>query len=198
MLLAQIVLNPAKDPSVIQVDVDLVNVLCTVRDQNGEFVGNLSKGDFQVKEDGKRQPISMFARQADTPLTVALLLDVSGSVQLILGSEKAAARRFFAEALRPGDRALLVGFAQLIAVWQDLTPSVDALQAALEKAGPFQRSDASTMGGTPRGGTLLYDAVKLVAEQKLLHLSGRKVMVVISDGIDQGSIASLSKAVQAA
>jgi len=193
---AQVVLNPQKDTSVITVNVNLVNILCAVRDKRGAYVKGLSKDDFEVREDGRRQEITHFAREVDTPLTVALLLDVSGSVQKIVGIEKAAARQFFSEVLRRGDQALLVGFASLIVVWQDLTPSVATLGTALESAGPF----AMPMGPEvhPRGGTLLYDAVDLVAAQKLKGLPGRKTILLITDGQDNGSLVNRAAAVKAA
>ena len=130
-------------------------------------------------------------------MTVALLLDVSGSVANIIGTEKAAAERFFDEVLRPGDKALLVGFAQVIAVWQELTPSKERLHSTLERAGPgaLPTGDPEIR---PRGGTLLYDAVGLVASQKLQRLPGRKTIVLITDGEDNGSIARLGEAVKAA
>lgn len=194
---AQIDLNPPKPASVITVDVDLVNLLCSVRDKRGAYVKDLAKEDFEIRQDGKRQPITHFAREVDSPMTVALLLDVSGSVAQIIGTEKAAAERFFDEVLRPGDQALLVGFAQVIAVWQELTPSKERLHSALERAGPgaLPTGDPEIR---PRGGTLLYDAVGLVASQKLQRLPGRKTIVLITDGEDNGSIANIAKAVQAA
>src|SRR5438309_5778977 len=121
LVCAQIELNPPKGAGVITVDVELVNVLCSVRDRHGAYMKDLNREDFEVREDGKRQEITHFAREVDTPMTVALLLDVSGSAANIIGTEKAAAQRFFEEVLRPGDRGMLVGFAQRIAVWQDLT-----------------------------------------------------------------------------
>jgi VWFA-related protein len=194
---SQIVLNPPRDGSVIHIDVSLVNVLCAVRDKSGAYVKGLTKDDFEIKEDGKRQSITHFAREVDSPVTVALLLDVSGSVLNVLGEEKAAAARFFEEVLRPGDQAMLVGFAQMIAVWEDLTPSKTELMQSLERAGPA----ALPVGDTearPRGGTLLYDAVNLVALQKLKRLPGRKVMILITDGEDNGSLEGTAKAVQSA
>jgi VWFA-related protein len=194
---AQIVLNPPRDSAVIHIDVDLVNVLCAVRDKSGAYVKDLTQADFEIKEDGKRQPLTHFAREVDSPITVALLLDVSGSVRNVLGEEKSAAARFFEEVLRPGDQAMLVGFAQMIAVWVDLTPSKTELLESLKRAGP----DALPLGEVemrPRGGTLLYDAVNLVASQKLKHLPGRKVMILITDGEDNGSLEGTGKAIQAA
>ncbi|HEY1492902.1 MAG TPA: hypothetical protein VGF49_00105 [Candidatus Solibacter sp.] len=87
---AQIVLNPPRDSSVITVDVELVNVLASVRDRRGLYVKGLSQQDFEIREDGKRQEITHFAREIDTPVAVSLLLDISGSVAGIIGCEKSA------------------------------------------------------------------------------------------------------------
>jgi VWFA-related protein len=193
---AQIELNvtPPRDPTAIRVDVELVNLLCTVRDKNGAYVSNLSKDDFTVFEDGKRQTVSHFAREVDSPVTVALLLDVSGSVTNVLDDEKDAAKQFFSSVLRPGDSAMLVGFAQYVLVWQDLTSSREYLNKALERAGP--------MGLLPEhqahGGTMLFDAANLVAVQKLKRLPGRKTIIMITDGEDNGSLVHRDDAIKAA
>jgi Ca-activated chloride channel family protein len=177
-------------------DVGLVNMLCTVRDKTGAYVKDLSKEDFVVLEDGRRQNITNFAREVDTPLTVALLLDVSGSVMNILDLEKAAADKFFTNVLRPGDRAMLVGFAQYVLVWRDLTSSRELLeQALMDRAGPM---DPLPEGPPIHGGTLLRDAVKLVSTQKLIRLPGRKTIVLITDGEDNGSRAGLQDTIKTA
>jgi Ca-activated chloride channel family protein len=195
----QVLLNPPRPPDVISVQVDLVNVLCSVRDKHGAYVSGLRQEDFEIRVDGKPRPISNFAAEVSSPLTVALLLDVSGSVAGVLPEEKEGARRFFGQVLRPGDQALLAGFAQLIAIWQDLTPSAPLVQEALGRAAPFQIDPARQQLETrPRGGTLLYDAVSLVATRKLKPVAGLKTMVLITDGMDNGSIADSAKAVQAA
>lgn len=195
---AQILLNPPPKPDVISVDVDLVNVLCSVRDRHGAYVKGLGQDDFELRVDGHPRPITHFAAEVSSPLTVALLLDVSVSVAAIIPDEKAAAAHFFAEVLRPGDQAMLAGFAQHIAVWQDLTPSVPYVQAALDRAEPFRPSREDPLGPLARGGTLLFDAVTLVSQTKLKPVSARKTMILITDGDDMGSIANLKKAVQAA
>lgn len=194
----QVLLNPPRNPDVISVDVDLVNVLCSVRDKHGAYVKGLRKEDFEVRVDGRPRPITNFSPEVASPLTVALLLDVSGSVAAVIPEEKSAAGRFFSEVLRPGDKALLTGFAELIAVWQDLTPSVAAIQTALSHAAPFETDPNQRLETRPRGGTLLYDAVTLVAAQKLKRLTGRKTIVLITDGLDQGSIADDKRAIEAA
>jgi VWFA-related protein len=194
----QVLLNPPPKPDVIRVDVELVNVLCSVRDKHGAYVKDLRKEDFELRVDGHLRPITNFAPEVSSPLTVALLLDVSGSVAAVIPDEKAAAGHFFSEVLRQGDKAMLVGFAGLIAVWQDLTPSVENVQAALDRAAPFEWTPDQRLQTQPRGGTLLYDAVTLAAQNKLRALPGRKTIVLITDGDDNGSIANSRKTVQAA
>ncbi|HUJ48659.1 MAG TPA: VWA domain-containing protein [Bryobacteraceae bacterium] len=177
----------ADSESAIKVDVDVVNVLCTVYDRRGALVRDLAKDDFEVLENGRRQEIRYFARDTDLPLTVALLVDVSGSVRALIGAEKDAAAKFLQAVIRPSDQALLAGFSSSIVLWQDFTPSVERLSNALSRmhAVPFHGLPPQ---GLPMPGTLLYDTVYVTAHQKLADVSGRKVMVIISDGLDNGSL----------
>jgi Ca-activated chloride channel family protein len=193
---AQVVIGARKDPGVIRVDVDLVNVLCSVRDSKGTWAQGLTRDDFEVREDGRARPITHFAADTVSPLTVALMIDVSGSVATILDIETAAAKRFLDEVLRPGDQAMAGGFSSTIPTWQDLTGSRDRLHAALEHVN--DRLDYVTEGVRPRGGTLLYDAVDLVASRKLARLVGRKTLILITDGLDNGSQVDVEKAMQSA
>src|ERR1700683_2583480 len=87
----------------IKVDVNVVNVLCTVYDNRGALVTDLAKDDFEIRDNGKVQAIRYFARETDLPLTIALLVDVSGSVRKFLQAEKETAVGFFREVLRPQD-----------------------------------------------------------------------------------------------
>src|SRR5215831_7818752 len=87
---AQVLLDPPRKPDVISVEVDLVNVLCSVRDRNGAYVNGLRKEDFEIRVDGKPRPIANFAAGEASPIAVALLLDVSGSVTTVLQQEKDA------------------------------------------------------------------------------------------------------------
>jgi len=187
----------AQEPSdAIKVDVDVVNVLCTVHDRHGVLVNTLNKEDFQVFEDGRPQDIRYFAREANTPLTVALLVDVSGSVQSFVQDEKEAVAKFFEQVLRPDDDALLVGFSSTIILWQDLTGSTAKLRAALQKlkSVPFRGLPPLDQ---PMPSTLLYKGVQETALAKLKQLPGRKVMVIISDGLDNGSPVPIEAALQA-
>jgi VWFA-related protein len=187
----------SESDSAIKVDVDLVNVLCNVYNQRGMLVNDLTQEDFEVREDGKPQQLRYFARETDLPLTVALLVDVSGSVRRFVEAEKETAGRFLKDVLRPGDHALLMGFSSSMILWQDFTSSVPVLTAALERlrAIPFRGLPAA---GLPMPGTLLYDAIYGTTDQKMRGVPGRKVLVVISDGLDNGSQKKLEEAVAAA
>ena len=180
----------------IKVDVDVVNVLCTVYDKRGALVQDLSKSDFEIFENGRPQDIRYFARDTDLPLAVALLLDVSGSVRALIEAEKDTAAKFFEAVIHPSDQALLVGFSSTIVLWQDFTPSVDRLSMALSRlrAVPFR---GLPLPDSPMPGTLLYDAVWATAHDRLVNISGRKVMVIISDGLDNGSETRLDDAIAA-
>jgi VWFA-related protein len=178
--------DPPADNTPIKVDVDVVNILCTVYDRRGALVTDLKQEDFKIFENGKPQQIRYFARETNLPLTLALLLDVSGSVQRFVELEKNTAARFLDAVLRPDDQALLMGFSSTIILWQDLTPSGPRLNAALQRLRsiPFKGLPGE---GQPMPSTLLYDAVQAAANEKLKNVAGRKAMVIISDGLDNGS-----------
>src|SRR5580704_3248801 len=111
----------ASGQSTIKVDVDVVNVLCTVRGRNGALVTNLDQENFEIREDGKPQQIRYFARESDVPLTLGLLIDVSGSVRRLVQAEKDTAERFLKQILRSQDQALIVAFSSTIQLWQDFS-----------------------------------------------------------------------------
>jgi VWFA-related protein len=181
----------------IKVDVDVVNVLCTVRDRNGALVRDLDRENFEIREDGKPQQIRYFARETDLPLTLGLLVDVSGSVRRLVQAEKDTAERFLKQVLRPQDQALLVGFSSTVKLWQDFTDSPTVLRVALENlhAVPFR---GIPKDGGPEPCTLLYDSVNSTAHDKFQGVPGRKSLLVISDGVDIGSRQTIEGAVRAA
>jgi VWFA-related protein len=192
-----LILSLAPLTAQIKVDVKVVNVLCTVYDSRGALVKDLGKDDFEVRENGKTQPIRYFARDTDLPLTISMLVDVSGSVRKFLQAEKDTAVEFFRQVLRPQDQAMLTGFSSTVVLWRDSTPSVPQLRDALEgmHAVPFK---GLPKDGGPMPTTLLYDAVSSTAMNKLKNVAGRKAMVIISDGIDIGSRTGLEVAVRQA
>jgi Ca-activated chloride channel family protein len=195
-MLAQAPGEPVQVDAPIHVDVDVVNVLCTVSDKRGALVTDLHKEDFEIRENGRKQDIRYFARDTDLPLTVAMLMDVSGSVRQAIESEREAAGKFFDAVLRPTDHALLLGFSSTLVLWQDFTSSTERLRSALAqlRAIPFRGlpSDGQAMPGT-----LLYDAVYQTAFGKLKDVPGRKTMLIVSDGLDNGSRMHMEEALQA-
>lgn len=191
-----------EQPPTIQVDVDVVNILCSVRDKQGGLVGNLTRDSFAVLEDGKEQNIQYFAKETDLPLTIGLLVDVSVSQANLIEIEKRAAYEFFSQVLRPKDVAFLISFGSEAELLQDYTNSRTALQRGLDSL----RVNSSVSGihpgpvpdlSQPRG-TVLYDAVYLAATERLQKEVGRKVIVLITDGVDQGSRVKLESAIEVA
>jgi VWFA-related protein len=188
--------------TVLKVDVDIVNVLFSVRDKKGALVGNLEKDDFNIYEDGKQQTVKYFAKETDLPLTLGLLVDVSGSQRNLIGVEKDAASEFFGKVLRQKDMAFLISFGSEAELLQDSTNSVRMLKAGLDNlrensaVGGFNPGPVPTI--SKQRGTILYDAVYLAANEKLKSEVGRKAIVLITDGVDMGSRQTLRDAIDAA
>jgi len=182
----------------LRVDVEVVNIFCTVKDRRGALVTSLQRPDFEIFEDGKKQDLRYFERETDRPLTLALLVDTSGSQQTVLPAEKEAAIAFLREVLRPSDLASLVTFDVNIDLLQDFTADLERLERAIRRArinapvglGPLPRTNAK--------GTRLFDAVYLTTQEKLEQEAGRKAIIVISDGVDMGSDKKLKEAMEAA
>jgi VWFA-related protein len=205
--------GPGENSSpVIRVNVDLVNILFTVHKKHGgELVPNLTKDDFTVFEDGKQQTIERFSRDTDLPLTLGLLVDVSASQMNLIEVERDAASAFFGSVIRPKDEAFLITFGKDTELLQDYTSSPHLLRAALgqmrgdEVGGPMMgRSPLPNTNpgpiptsGNPKG-TLLYDAIYLATNEKLKSEVGRKAVVLITDGEDQGSYYSRNQATESA
>ncbi len=189
-------------PAPITVDVNVVSILASVRDKRGGLVGNLEKNDFTVLEDGQAQTIKYFTRETDLPLTIGLLIDVSASQRNLIGIEQNAATQFFSKVLRKKDEAFLISFGEEAELLQDYTGSPRLLEDGLKQlhvssgVGGFGPGPVPTVG-QPRG-TVLYDAVYLAANDKLKGEVGRKVMILITDGNDEGSRLTRDQAVEAA
>ena len=180
----------AQEPQpTIRAEVALVNVFFTAKDKKGNPIRNLKADDFEVLENGRLQQIEYFSElgeRNEVPLTIALLIDTSGSVKEKLEYEKTTAAEFFKEILRPNrDLALIIQFYSEVVLVQDFTQSQTDLLNALS-------------GLRAGNSTALYDAVYLAAEEKLKHEIGRKVMVVITDGEDTVSKVKKEEAIEAA
>jgi VWFA-related protein len=165
-------------------------------------VGNLEKNDFTVYEDGKPQEIKYFSRETDLPLTIGLLVDVSASQRNLIDIERSAASQFLSQVLRKEDEAFLISFGEESELLQDYTNSPKLLNEGLGRlqvssgVGGLHPGPVPT-AGQPRG-TVLYDSIYLAATEKLRTEVGRKVIVVITDGVDQGSRLTLNQAVESA
>jgi VWFA-related protein len=175
------------DDDTITFDSALVNTQVSVRDEKGRFVSGLTKDDFIVLDDGKEQPISHFSQESNQPLTVALVVDRSRSVQSALSKAQEAAHNFFGSVLRAGkDRAAVVAFDSGVYVIQDFTDDVSALTAAPSKL-------------TAAGGTSIFDAVYKTTRDRLAGGDeGRRVILLITDGDDTTSRASIEQAIEMA
>jgi Ca-activated chloride channel family protein len=165
-----------------RVNVDLVNILCSVFDKNtNSFTTSLTREDFTVYEDGKKQVIENFARETDLPLTLAMLIDTSGSVAPKLSFEQEAAISFFQEVLSEKDRGMLVEFATGVNLVQDFTNDPNKLAEGISAL-------------RAAGGTSLYDAIFLSCDEKLIRATGRKAIIILSDGNDESSRHTLQQA----
>ena len=175
ILLALLAFEPlAAEQFTIKVGVELVNVLFTVTDNKGRLVSGLGPEDFTVEEDGNRQTIQYFARENELPLTLALLVDTSPSVRPVFDEEKRTAVSFLESILREQDLALIIGFDRSVTLIQDFTESTRLLGDAVYSL---------DIGS----GTSVYDAVYLASREKLRHETGRKAIILISDGEDTTS-----------
>jgi VWFA-related protein len=194
------------DVQTFKVDVNVVNVYFNVKDRHGLLISNLSKDNFQIFEDGKPQTIKYFSAESNQPLTLGILIDSSVSQERVLPLEKEVGAAFLREVLRAKDLAFVIGFDVNVDLLQDFTNDTRDLRAGLNRArinGNFSAGGLPGMGGGPvpvsnPKGTLLYDAIYLASYEKLAHEVGRKAMIILTDGEDQGSRTRAKEAVEAA
>jgi VWFA-related protein len=186
----------------LRVSVNLVNLFFRVHDKAGKPISNLTQADCNVFEDDKPQRLKSFAAQSDLPLSIGILLDTSLSQQRVLPDEQRAAAAFLRRILRPKDEAFLISFDVAVDLMADWTGNPGDLKQALDAA-QINSSSGNYANGTipsitkPKG-TLLYDAVYLASNDKLRQESGRKAMVLLTDGQDEGSQEKLQAAIEAA
>lgn len=187
-------------------NVNVVSVYFNVKDKHGALIPNLSKDNFEISENGKPQAIKYFAAETNLPLTLGLLIDSSGSMQRMLPEEKAVAGDFLNKVITEKDLAFVIGFDISTDLLQDLTSDTSLLRAGLEKAKINVGGGSSGIPGIGQGpipishpkGTLLYDAIYVASNEVLSTQVGRKAMVVLTDGVDEGSRMKLQDAIQAA
>jgi len=202
----------------IAVDVKVVTLPVTVRDKHGQIVKDLTKDDFVLREDGRAQTIKYFSLQANLPLTLGLLVDTSWSQREVLDQERNASRTFLTQMMtQEKDKAFLIHFDREVELLQDLTSHHEKLEKALDLLKTADRPDSNSRSndsgngdsrngddsdsrgsGHRHGGTQLYDAVYLASNELMKKQTGRKAVVVLSDGVDRGSKTTLESAIEAA
>ena len=189
----------------LKVRVNVVQLFFNVKDKKGALIPNQTKDDFELLEDGKPQTIKYFTAESNLPLTLGILIDSSGSQMRVLEMEKEVGGAFLNDILREKDEAFVIDFDVNVDLLQDFTNDVRRLKAALNKAKINTGGGGGIpgMGGGPvptsnPRGTLLYDAVYLAAHDELSHEIGRKAMILLTDGEDQGSQLRIKDAIEAA
>jgi VWFA-related protein len=191
---------------VFRKNVNVVNLFFTVKGKHGTLVPGLTRDEFEVFEDGKPQTIKYFSAESNQPLTLGILVDSSGSMQNMLPEEKIVAGDFLRQVITDKDLAFIISFDISVDLLQDLTSDVHMLRQGLERARINVGGGSSGVPGIGQGpipvsrpkGTLLYDGVYLAADEVLSKQVGRKAMIVLTDGVDQGSRMPLRDAIEAA
>ncbi len=161
------------DMDVVRVSTSLVTVPISVMDRQGRFIPNLSRGQFHLYENGIEQEIAFF-ENAEKPFTVALLLDTSSSTKFKLNEIQDAAIAFV-EQLRPDDHVIVAAFDRQVTILAESTNDRRVLQEAIRSSHTGAR-------------TGLYNAVDVIVNQRLSRISGRKVIVLFTDGVDTASL----------
>jgi VWFA-related protein len=191
----------------LKVNVNVVQLFFNVKDKHGALIPNLGKNDFEIYEDGKPQTIKYFTAESNLPLTIGMMIDSSGSQRNVIDMEKEVGGAFLKQILTEKDEAYVLSFDITVDLLQDFTRDTQRLQAALNKAKvnvDYTSGGIPGMGGGPvpqRGnspGTLLYDAVYLSSHDMLSKEVGRKAMIVLTDGQDEGSRLKIQDAIEAA
>jgi len=183
----------------IRVDVNLVSVSFAVRDPSGALVDNLTKDDFDLFEDAVPQKIAFFARSTDLPLTLGLIMDASGSQERFTKKHEKDLEVFLNEVLRPKDRAFLLCFGNHLRLVSDYTQSgaqmfehlkeYDKNSGRFPEVGPKEHRDL---------GTAFYDSIYYSVTEKLANESGRRALLVFSDGEDNSSSHDMMTTIEAA
>lgn len=184
----------------------IVQLFFNVKDKHGALIPNLTKEDFDIAEDGKPQTIKYFTAESNLPLTLGIMIDSSGSQINVLDMEKEVGGAFLKQILTDKDEAFVIDFNIDAELAQDLTRDVHRLQSALNKVRINSGVTMPTLPGAGGGpvptayspGTVLFDAVYLSAHDMLAKEVGRKAMVLLTDGQDEGSRLKLRDAVEAA
>lgn len=167
-----------KDDGVVRIETDLVTIPVRVSTRKGRPVTDIGRSEFKIFENGEEQEIAYFSN-SDEPFTVALLLDMSYSTVFKLPEIQAAAEAFIAQ-LRPSDKVMILSFDEKVRILCEATDNRRALRYAIE---------ATKVGS----GTSLYSAIDTTLNDKLRNITGRKAIVLLTDGVDTTSVTATAK-----
>lgn len=179
--------GPDQDNLRFSVEVDLVVLQATVRDRAGHAVSGLQEHDFEVYQDGALQPIRLF-RHEDTPVTIGLVVDHSGSMREKLGEVTAAARTFV-RASNPEDQMFVVNFNEDVSL---------GLPSGMRFSNSADELGNAIWSAPPVGSTALYDAIIEALQGLQKGERDKKALIVISDGGDNASHSSLDRVIKMA
>ncbi len=205
----------ATAPPTFSVASHIVNVYVVVADKAGHPLPGLTKDAFELREDGVPRKVEHFSAGTGLPLSLGLLIDTSPSQQRTLPDERAAARAFLEHVLVPGDQAFVMRFDLEVEELQGLTGDLALLTQAVNRTqinvgeqSPPPGSPSPPLGApvgqrapaepTAPAGTHLFDALYQASQTLRSSEVGRKVIVLVSDGIDQGSQVSRRMAMEEA
>ena len=202
---------PADDQPTVtfKSNVEVVQLFFNVKDKHGALIPSLTKDSFDIFEDGKPQTIKYFKAESDLPLTLGILIDASGSQRHVLEIEQEVGGSFLESTLHDRDMAAVFSFDIDVNLLQDFTSSVSRLKKALNSvkinSGTGACANLPGLGGGPipcpstgPRGTVLYDAVYVASHDAFAQEVGRKAMILLTDGEDQGSRLKIRDAIEAA
>jgi len=183
----------------VRVNVNLVNVAFSIRDDHGALVDDLSKDQVDIFEDAVPQKIAFFARSSDVPLTLGLIVDASGSQDHFTKQHQRDLEMFLKEVLGPKDRAFIVCFGNHLRLVSDLSPSSGEL---IDRLNAFQKGSSRFPEIGPKEsrdlGTAFYDSIFYSITEKLANESGRKALLIFSDGEDNSSSHDMMTTIESA
>jgi Ca-activated chloride channel family protein len=172
--------EPQQDDTPIKLSASLITVITSVTDTAGNQINDLAQNDFEIFEDNTPQDIAGFYREDQMPLRLIFLFDTSSSIRHRFDFEQRAAAQFFKQVMRPGDQGAIMSVSTDPKLESQFTSDVDKLVNTLANL-------------KPEGATSLYSAM-IEAAKYIRPSEGRHVMVVLSDGTDTSSSATLAQA----
>lgn len=193
-----------QDDQVIKLGANLVTVPFNITDKQNRLINDLTKDDIEILEDNKPQEIFSFDRQTDMPLTIAMLIDISGSQQYTLPEEVMAGKRFYEKVLRKKDLGAVITFEGDSVLVQDLTSNVEKLKRALDEVRvppqvamiPGRTGTPPINGGSNVGSTAMFDSVYSTSADLLSREAGRRVIILVTDGHDTSSRVKMKEAIE--